>query len=108
MTTASVVLDAPELTAVTRRELARLRLAPVGFIFQHVYLLRNLSLIDIVVLPAYLAGLAPRHERNERALALMERAGVADLADRDVAKASGGPLQGFGICRARPLSALPG
>jgi energy-coupling factor transporter ATP-binding protein EcfA2 len=72
----------------------------MGFIFQHVYLLKNLCLLDNVVLPAYLAGLAPREELNERALALMERTGVADLADRDVSEASGGQLQRIGICRA--------
>jgi putative ABC transport system ATP-binding protein len=72
----------------------------MGFIFQHVYLLKNLCLLDNVVLPAYLAGLAPREELNERAMALMERTGVADLADRDVSEASGGQLQRIGICRA--------
>jgi hypothetical protein len=30
--------------------------------------------------PAYLAGLAPREELNARALRLMERTGVAELA----------------------------
>jgi putative ABC transport system ATP-binding protein len=65
-----------------------------------VHLLKNLSLLDNVVLPAYLAGLAPRRELNERALALMARTGVAELADRDVAQASGGQLQRIGICRA--------
>jgi putative ABC transport system ATP-binding protein len=72
----------------------------MGFIFQHVHLLKNLCLLGNVVLPAYLAGLAPRDELNERAMALMERTGVAELADRDVSEASGGQLQRVGICRA--------
>jgi predicted ABC-type transport system involved in lysophospholipase L1 biosynthesis ATPase subunit len=33
------------------RQLARLRLPTMGFIFQHVQLLKNLCLIDNVVLP---------------------------------------------------------
>jgi putative ABC transport system ATP-binding protein len=89
-----------ELSTLSQKELARLRLTTMGFIFQHVYLLKNLNLLDNVVLPAYLAGLAPREELNQRALALMERTGVADLADRDVSEASGGQLQRIGICRA--------
>jgi putative ABC transport system ATP-binding protein len=72
----------------------------MGFVFQHVYLLKNLCLLDNVVLPAYLAGLAPRTEIVERATALMERTGVAELAKRDVSEASGGQLQRIGICRA--------
>ena len=89
-----------DLVGMSQKELARLRLTSMGFIFQHVHLLKNLCLLDNVVLPAYLAGLAPRDELNERALQLMERTGVAELADRDVSQASGGQLQRIGICRA--------
>jgi putative ABC transport system ATP-binding protein len=100
MTGGNVRFLGRELRELSQKELARLRLTTMGFIFQHVYLLKNLSLLDNVVLPAYLAGLAPRHELDERALMLMERTGVAHLADRDVSEASGGQLQRVGICRA--------
>jgi putative ABC transport system ATP-binding protein len=99
MTEGEVRFAGEDLGSLTQKELARLRLTAMGFIFQHVYLLKNLCLLDNVVLPAYLAGLAPREELNARALALMERTGVADLADRDVSEASGGQLQRIGICR---------
>jgi putative ABC transport system ATP-binding protein len=100
MTSGSVTFAGHELAALDQKQLARLRLTTMGFIFQHVYLLKNLSLLDNVVLPAYLAGAAPREELNDRAIRLMERTGVADLADRDVSEASGGQLQRVGICRA--------
>jgi putative ABC transport system ATP-binding protein len=100
MTAGDVRFAGHDLAGLSQKELARLRLTAMGFIFQHVHLLKNLSLLDNVVLPAYLAGLAPRRELNERALALMARTGVAELADRDVAQASGGQLQRIGICRA--------
>jgi putative ABC transport system ATP-binding protein len=100
MTAGDVRFAGQDLAGLSQKELARLRLTTMGFIFQHVHLLKNLSLLDNVVLPAYLAGLAPRSELNERALALMARTGVADLADRDVSEASGGQLQRIGICRA--------
>jgi putative ABC transport system ATP-binding protein len=100
MSAGSVRFAGQDLGSLSQKQLARLRLTTMGFIFQHVYLLKNLSLLDNVVLPAYLAGLAPREELNARALALMERTGVADLADRDVSEASGGQLQRIGICRA--------
>jgi putative ABC transport system ATP-binding protein len=100
MTSGSVLFAGHDLAALTQKQLARLRLTTMGFIFQHVYLLKNLCLLDNVVLPAYLAGLTPRRELDERARALMERTGVAALADRDVSEASGGQLQRVGICRA--------
>jgi putative ABC transport system ATP-binding protein len=100
MTAGDVRFAGQDLAGLGQKELARLRLTTMGFIFQHVYLLKNLSLLDNVVLPAYLAGLAPRQELNQRAMALMERTGVADLADRDISEASGGQLQRIGICRA--------
>jgi putative ABC transport system ATP-binding protein len=100
MTAGEVRFAGEELGSLSQKQLARLRLTTMGFIFQHVYLLKNLCLLDNVVLPAYLAGVAPREELNDRALALMERTGVAELADRDVTEASGGQLQRIGICRA--------
>jgi putative ABC transport system ATP-binding protein len=100
MTAGSVTFVGQELADLSEKELAHLRLTTMGFIFQHVHLLKNLCLLDNVLLPAYLAGLAPREELDRRAVALMERTGVADLAQRDVAEASGGQLQRIGICRA--------
>ena len=100
MTSGSVLFDGRDMGSLSQKELARLRLTSMGFIFQHVHLLKNLCLLDNVVLPAYLAGLAPRAELNARALGLMERTGVAELADRDISEASGGQLQRVGICRA--------
>jgi putative ABC transport system ATP-binding protein len=100
LTSGSVRFAGQDLASLSSKQLARLRLTTMGFIFQHVHLLKNLTLLDNVVLPAYLAGLAPREELDARALALMRRTGVADLADRDVSEASGGQLQRVGICRA--------
>ena len=100
VTSGGATFDGQDLPALSQKELARLRLTTMGFIFQHVHLLKNLCLLDNVVLPAYLAGLAPREELNQRALDLMQRTGVAELALRDVSEASGGQLQRVGICRA--------
>lgn len=100
MTSGSVTFAGQDLAQLSQKQLARLRLTTMGFIFQHVHLLKNLCLLDNVVLPAYLAGLAPRDELTARAMELMERTGVAELANRDVSEASGGQLQRVGIYRA--------
>ena len=100
MTSGAVNFEGQDLAALRQKELSRLRLTGMGFIFQHVHLLKNLSLLDNVVLPAYLARQAPRSELNDRAMELMQRTGVAELAHRDISEASGGQLQRVGICRA--------
>lgn len=100
MTSGDVTFLGQELAGLPQKELARLRLTTMGFVFQHVYLLKDLCLLDNILLPAYLAGLASREELQRRAMALLRRTGVAELAHRDVSEASGGQLQRIGICRA--------
>jgi putative ABC transport system ATP-binding protein len=89
-----------DLTALSEEELAKVRLTGMGFVFQHIHLLKNLSIFDNVVIPAYLAGEESHDEIDQRAEALMEQVGVAHLADNDITQASGGQLQRVGICRA--------
>lgn len=89
-----------DLTTLSEEELSKVRLTGMGFVFQHIHLLKNLSLFDNVVLPAYLALEESHDEINRRAEALMEQVGIAHLADNDITQASGGQLQRVGICRA--------
>ena len=100
MTSGSVVLDDQELSDLSEQALSNERLKKMGFIFQHIHLLNNLSIFDNIILPAYLAHNGSREKANQRAKALMEKVGILDLADNDVTQASGGQLQRVGICRA--------
>ena len=100
MTSGSVVLDDQELSDLSEQALSNERLKKMGFIFQHIRLLNNLSIFDNIILPAYLAHNGSREKANQRAKALMEKVGILDLADNDVTQASGGQLQRVGICRA--------
>ncbi len=100
MTSGSVKLDGSELADLSEEALSDLRLTDMGFVFQHIHLLKNLSIFDNVVLPGYLARNGGRKAVNQRATALMEKVGIDELADNDVTQASGGQLQRVGICRA--------
>jgi putative ABC transport system ATP-binding protein len=95
----SVVLDGEEITKLSEDALARLRLRKMGFIFQQINLLQNLSVLDNVILAAYLAG-GSRGKIKEKALSLLRKTGIYDLRDHDITQASGGQLQRAGICRA--------
>lgn len=100
MTSGSVKFRNQELADMSEQELSQLRLTRMGFVFQHIHLLKNLSIIDNVLLPGYMAKKEDRQKVSQRAWELMERVGVEELADNDITQASGGQLQRVGICRA--------
>jgi putative ABC transport system ATP-binding protein len=100
MTSGSVVFAGQEISAMSERHLSRLRLLKMGFIFQQIHLSKNLNILDNIILSAYLAKNGSRKAINRRAIDLMEKTGIADLASNDITQASGGQLQRVGICRA--------
>jgi len=100
MTSGQVNFDGQELSTLSEQALAGLRLHKMGFIFQHVHLLKNLSVFDNIVMTAYLAREHSRERINQRALALMTQTGIAGLGDHNINQISGGQLQRVGICRA--------
>ncbi len=100
MTSGSVSFNGQELSTLSEKELAGLRLHKMGFIFQHVHLLKNLSVFDNIVMTAYLAKECRRDLINQRAVELMKQTGIAELADHSINQVSGGQLQRVGICRA--------
>lgn len=92
-----------ELTNLKANEMSDLRLQEMGFVFQQMYMLKNLSIYDNIILPAYQAShdhkTSSRHEIKERAKMLMQKLGINDVADNAVTEVSGGQLQRACICR---------
>ncbi len=81
--------------------LADLRLAEIGFVFQHLDLLETLSAQGNVELPATYAGMGGG-ERARQARAMLERVGLADRARHRPGELSGGERQR--VCVARALA----
>lgn len=100
MSSGSVKVDSKELSCMKEEALAKLRLTEIGFIFQQSNLLRNLNLFDNIILSAYLAKCESKKIVNERALELMGKMGISDIASHYITEASGGQLQRVSICRA--------
>ena len=97
----SVAFDGHLIESLSEKELARLRLTRMGFVFQQGNLLRNLSIFDNIVVAAYLgSGRGNRPTIDERAGALMEQTGIGHLRDNDIMQVSGGEMQRASICRA--------
>jgi len=89
-----------KLDQLAEKDLAELRLQKMGFIFQQGNLLRNLSILDNIVLAAYMSGSQKRADINQRAIELMQKTGIFDLKDKDISQVSGGQMQRAAICRA--------
>ena len=99
-TSGSVQFCGSELTAMSDDTLSALRLQKMGFIFQQSNLLKNLNILDNIILSAYMSKNEPRQIAVRRAKKLMEQTGILMLADNDITQASGGQLQRVAICRA--------
>lgn len=100
-TAGKVLLGGKQITDLSEKELAQVRLTCMGFIFQQMYMLKNLSVMDNILLPAYQAGdkSRTRQEINEYCLGLMRKLGISDIAQHDITEVSGGQLQRACICR---------
>lgn len=101
ITAGSVDFYGKELNGMSDSELSDIRLKEMGFVFQNMYMLKNLSIYDNIILPAYQAGFKKRSKKeiNEQASAIMQKLGISDIADNDINEVSGGQIQRACICR---------
>jgi putative ABC transport system ATP-binding protein len=101
------ILDTP-LDTLSDRELTRLRLTRLGFVFQRFHLLPVLTARENVELPMAEAGV-PVKERRARALELLTYVGLENRSAHRATQLSGGEMQRVAIARAlanRPLVLL--
>ena len=80
------------------RGLARLR-SDVGMVFQSFNLFAHKSIIDNVTLAPVKVRKLPRNQSRQEGIALLERVGIADQADKYPAQLSGGQQQRAAIAR---------
>ena len=101
LTAGEVNFCGKNIAGMGERELADLRLDEMGFIFQQMYMLKNLTILDNIILPATQSKKQrePRRETARRGQNLMRRLGIIAIADNDINEVSGGQLQRACICR---------
>jgi putative ABC transport system ATP-binding protein len=95
----SVEVLGTRLETLSDRELTRLRLLRLGFIFQRFHLLPVLTARENVELPLAEAGVRAG-ERRTRALELLDYVGLGPRADHRATQLSGGEMQRVAIARA--------
>jgi putative ABC transport system ATP-binding protein len=98
-TSGMVRLDNEDLAGLSRSALSDVRLRKIGFVFQEYNLLPVLSAIENVEYPLILQGIE-REERRTKALAVLSRLGLGELAGRRPKKLSGGQQQRVAVARA--------
>jgi putative ABC transport system ATP-binding protein len=98
-TDGEVVLAGIELAGKDENELARIRRAHVGLVFQFFNLLEGMTLLENVALPAIVAGL-PRRHAETRARDLLDLLGLAGKEREAPGVLSGGQRQRLAIARA--------
>jgi len=92
-------LGGRDVSTLTVRERAWVRLHYIGFIFQSFHLIGDHTVLENVTLPLYYAGV-DRHEREARAVELIERVGLGHRLGHRPAQLSGGEKQRVAIARA--------
>ena len=95
-----VRFEGKQITTMKEKELADLRRHKMGFIFQQPTFLRNLNLLDNIILPMMRDHKKEKQQLVEKAKKLMQQTGISGLEEREITEVSGGQLQRAGICRA--------
>ena len=103
VTAGNVMFNGRDISQLKANELSEIRLEEMGFIFQQMYMLKNLTIFDNIVLPAFqskaVSGKSQRKEKETYAKELMRKMGIIEVADNDINEVSGGQLQRACVCR---------
>lgn len=92
-------LDGTLVSKMSRNELAAIRNAKIGFVFQSFHLLPHLNILKNVELPLMYAGLSSRR-RSLKAREILDSVGLSDRLRHKPGELSGGQRQRVAIARA--------
>jgi len=96
-TAGRIEVDGVDITTLGEDDLARLRGARIGFVFQFFHLIPSLTALENVLVPMELAGAA---DPGARARALLVEVGLGDRLHHYPSQLSGGEQQRVAIARA--------
>ncbi len=101
MTAGDVYFCGRNMASLNENELAKMRLDDMGFIFQQMYMMKNLSVLDNIILPAVKSNKIKESRKAtvQRGQDLMRKLGIIEIMDNDINEVSGGQLQRACICR---------
>jgi len=99
-TSGEVLIGDTYVHRLSESQMARWRGTNLGIVFQFYQLLPMLSLLENTMLPMDLTGMYSPSQRQERAMALLDRVGLSQVAHKMPSEVSGGQQQSAAIARA--------
>lgn len=98
-TKGQVFLEGNDVSQKKAKELSEIRLTKLGFVFQAYNLIPVLTSVENIEFAMLLRGISAK-ERHQKALAVMEELGIAELKDKMPNQMSGGQQQRVAVARA--------
>lgn len=100
-TSGEVIFCGSRIDKLKENELSKIRLNDMGFIFQQMYMMKNLSVLDNIILPAVKSDKTKESKKDivRRGRELMKKLSISDIANNDINEVSGGQLQRACIAR---------
>ncbi|MEK4063963.1 MULTISPECIES: ABC transporter ATP-binding protein [unclassified Paenibacillus] len=99
VTAGEVHFSQQRMDSFSEKELSGLRAGKIGYIYQSSNLVPDLTLLENIALPGYVAA-RPRREVKQKALSLMKAMSIEEQQHRLPAEVSGGQQQRAAIARA--------
>jgi len=98
-TAGRILVDGKDVVKLPERFLTNIRRARFGFIFQQLHLIRNVSVLENILLPLYPLSMGAS-KMQERGLAIMKKLKIEEKHHFKVKQLSGGEQQRVAIARA--------
>lgn len=99
-TSGEIAFGGSRLDLLNENKLALLRREHMGFVFQQMHLVQNLTLFENITVAGYLNKDMTAKQVETRATMLLELCGIGDLAKRLPSQVSGGEQQRAAVARA--------
>ncbi|MDD3414970.1 MAG: ABC transporter ATP-binding protein [Lachnospiraceae bacterium] len=98
-TTGKVLFDGRDITKLKEKDMTNLRKKEIGFVFQGINLISNLTVYENMLSPTYKSGADKKHI-EEKIKDLAEKLSLTDQMKKFPNQMSGGQRQRVAICRA--------
>ncbi len=99
-TSGGVIIDQVPIHTLNSNELAKWRGKNLGIVFQFFQLMPTLTVLENVMLPMEFSNIISRSQQKSRAMELLERVHIGELANKFPSSVSGGEKQRVAIARA--------
>ncbi|MBQ6945141.1 MAG: amino acid ABC transporter ATP-binding protein [Ruminococcus sp.] len=102
-TSGEIIFDGVDITKANIKEVNLLR-RKMGMVFQHFNLFPHLTIKKNITLAPVKLGIMTKDEADKKAMALLEKVGLADKADQFPTQISGGQKQRIAIARSLAMN----